>query len=101
MICAIASTFIFVQHVSSSSHSSGDTLSFAAFAAHPVELANDGVDASADEVSSRAALDIRTELSGLKLVLKSREYTPVERSNQLSRMMGELESKDHQLMLKD
>jgi hypothetical protein len=37
------------------------------------------------------------ELSGLKLVLASREYTLVERSNQLLRMMGELGSKDHEL----
>ena len=37
------------------------------------------------------------ELSGLKLVLASRDYTLIERLNQMSRMMGELESKDHQL----
>jgi hypothetical protein len=44
---------------------------------------------------------MRAKLSRLKLVLESCEYTLVERSNQLSRMMGELESKDHQLALKD
>jgi hypothetical protein len=39
------------------------------------------------------------ELSGLKLVLVSREYTLVECLNQLLKMIGELDSKDHQLAL--
>jgi hypothetical protein len=85
------------SHVSSSFDSSGDTSSSAGFAAYLVGPVDSG---SSGEVSSHAPQDMRAELSGLKLVLESYEYTLVERSNQLSRMMGELES-NHQLALKD
>jgi hypothetical protein len=51
------------------------------------------------EVTSPTPQDIRAELLGLKLVLASREHALVERSNQLSRLIGELDSKDHQLAL--
>jgi uncharacterized coiled-coil protein SlyX len=51
------------------------------------------------EVTSPFLQDIRTKLAGLKLVLASHEHTLVERSNQLSRLMGKLDSKDHHLAL--
>jgi hypothetical protein len=55
--------------------------------------------ADSDEVTSPTLQDIWAELSGLKLVLVSHKHTLVERSNQLSRLMGKLDSKDHQLAL--
>jgi hypothetical protein len=51
------------------------------------------------EVTSPSPQDIWAELSGLKLVLASHKHTLMERSNRLSRLMGELDSKDHQLAL--
>jgi uncharacterized protein (DUF3084 family) len=39
------------------------------------------------------------ELSRLKVALASHEHTLVERSNHLSRLAGEVDSKDHQLAL--
>ena len=90
-----------LSHVSLSFDNSRDTtLSFAS-AAHPIEPANDGVDGSLDEVSSRAPRDIWAEVTRPKLLLESREYTLVKISNQLLKMMDDLETKDHQLMLKD
>jgi chromosome segregation ATPase len=84
------------SHVSVSSHSFGDSSSSAGSIAPPAGTVDSE---SSDEVSSRAPQDIRAELSGLKLVLISHKYTLVERSNQLTRMTGELDSKDHQLAL--
>ena len=89
------------SRVSSSSDSSVDTSSSATSAAYPVEPINGGADVSSDEVSSHALQDIRAKIFWPKLVPKSRKYTLFERSNQLSRMMGELKSKDYQLALKD
>ncbi|KAB8500219.1 hypothetical protein FH972_025396 [Carpinus fangiana] len=84
------------SRVSRSSDSFGDSSSSAGSIA---PFSGPAYNGSSDEVNSRAPQDIRAELSGLKLVLASREYTLVERSNQLSRMMGELDLKDHQLAL--
>jgi hypothetical protein len=84
------------SRISRSSDSSGDSSSSSIMP--PAEPADSK---SSGEVNSRALLDIWTELSELKLVLASCEYTLVERSNQLSRVMGELDSKDHQLALEN
>jgi hypothetical protein len=50
-------------------------------------------------VTSLTPLDIRAELSKLKVALASHEHMFVERSNHLSRLVGEVDSKDHQLAL--
>jgi hypothetical protein len=71
----------------------GDSSSFVGSVASPIGPVDNG---SSGEVCSRALQDIRAKL---KLVLASRENTLVERLNQLSRMIGELDSKDHQLAL--
>ena len=84
------------SYVNHSSDSFGDFSSSASSAAPSMEPADCG---SSGEVKFRAPQDIQVELSGLKLVLASREYTLVERSNQLLRLMDELASKDHQLAL--
>jgi hypothetical protein len=84
------------SYVSCSSDSSGDFSSSAGSFA-PFSRSADSV--SSGEVTSPTPQDIWAELLGLKLVLVSREHILVERSNQLSRLMGELDSKDHQLAL--
>jgi hypothetical protein len=78
------------SRVSCSSDSSGDSSSFSI--TPPTGPTNSE---SSREVNSHAPQHIWAELSGLKLVLASREYTLVEHSNQLSQVMGELDSKDH------
>jgi predicted RNase H-like nuclease (RuvC/YqgF family) len=51
------------------------------------------------EVTSSTLQDIRVELSRLKVALASHEHMFVERLNHLSRLVGEVNSKDHQLAL--
>jgi hypothetical protein len=51
------------------------------------------------EVTSPTPQDIRVELSRLKVALVSHEHMLVERLNHLSRLVGEVDSKDHQLAL--
>jgi hypothetical protein len=84
------------SRVNLSSDNFGDSSSFVGSVASPIGPVDNG---SSGEVCSRALQDIRAKLSRLKLVLASRENTLVERLNQLSRMIGELDSKDHQLAL--
>lgn len=87
-----------LTRVSSSFDSFGDTLSSTASAARLVEPTDGG---SSDEVNSCASRDIRAELTEMRLVLESCEYTLAEQSNQLSKMMDDLKTKDHQLMIND
>lgn len=84
------------SHVSLSFDSSGESSSSIGSITPLVGSTDSG---SSGEVNFCTSQDIRAKLAGLKLVLASRKYTLIERSNQLSRMMGELESKDHQLAL--
>jgi hypothetical protein len=84
------------SHISRSSDSAGDSSSSTGSITPLSGPANSG---SSSEVTSPMLQDIWAELSSLKLVLASHEHTLVERSNQLSRLMGELDSKDHQLAL--
>jgi chromosome segregation ATPase len=51
------------------------------------------------EVTSLTPQDILAKLSRLKVALASHEHMLVERSNHLSRLVGEVDSKDHQLAL--
>jgi hypothetical protein len=86
------------SRISRSSDSSGDSSSSVGSIA-PLSEPTDNE--ASGEVTSPFPQDIRAKLSRLKLVLASHEYTLVERSNQLSRLMGELDSKDHQLALEN
>ena len=54
-----------------------------------------------DEFSSRVPCDTGVEVAGLWLLVEACERTLAERTNQLSKMMDDLEMKDHQLALKD
>jgi hypothetical protein len=51
------------------------------------------------EVTSPTPQDLWVELSRLRVALASHEHMLVERSNHLSRLVGEVDSKDHQLAL--
>jgi hypothetical protein len=84
------------SRISHSSDSSGDSSSSVGSIA-PLSGPTDNE--ASGEVTSPFSQDIQTELVGLKLVLASHEHTLVERSNQLSWLMGELDSKDHHLAL--
>jgi hypothetical protein len=76
----------------SSGDSSSSTGSFA-----PIPESND--EKASGEVTSPTPQNLRVELSRLKMALASHEHTLVERSNHLSRLVGEVDSKDHQLAL--
>ncbi|KAE1361156.1 hypothetical protein FH972_027354 [Carpinus fangiana] len=56
-------------------------------------------DEASGEVTSLTPQDVRVELSRLKVALASQEHLLVERSNHLSRLVGEVDSRDHQLAL--
>jgi hypothetical protein len=82
--------------ISRSSDSSGDSSSSAGSFA---PLPGPGDNEVSGEVTSPTSQDIWAELSRLKVALASHEHTLVERSNHLSRLVGEVDSKDHQLAL--
>ena len=83
------------SHIDSSFKSSGDTTSSAASVAYFVEYANVIVNLSSEEVNSCVPHDTRAEVTGLRLLLEAHEYTLVEHANQLSKMIDDLELKDH------
>jgi hypothetical protein len=84
------------SRISRSSDSSGDSSSSAGSFV-PLPGPNDNE--VSGEVTSPTPQDIRVELSRLKVALASHEHMFVERSNHLSRLVGEVNSKDHQLAL--
>jgi chromosome segregation ATPase len=84
------------SRISRSSDSSGDSSSSTGSFA-PISESND--EKASGEVTSPTPQDLRVELSRLKMTLASHEHTLVERSNHLSRLAGEVDSKDHQLAL--
>jgi hypothetical protein len=54
-----------------------------------------------DEFNSRVPCGTGAEVAGLWLLVEACERTLAECTSQLSKMMDDLEMKDHQLMLKD
>jgi hypothetical protein len=85
-----------VSRISRSSDSSGDSSSSTG-SFTPIPELND--EKASGDVTSPTPQDLRVELSRLKMALASHEHTLVERSNHLSRLVGEVDSKDHQLAL--
>jgi hypothetical protein len=79
----------------SSDSSGGSSSSNGSFM--PLPKPND--DEAFGEVTSPTPQDLWVELSRLKVALASHEHMLVERSNHLSRLVGEVDSKDHQLAL--
>jgi hypothetical protein len=84
------------SRISRSSDSSGDSSSSAGSFV-PLPGPNDNE--ASGEVTSPTPQDIRVELSRLRVALASHEHMLVERSNHMSRVVGEIDSKDHQLAL--
>jgi hypothetical protein len=84
------------SRISRSSDSSGDSSS-STWSFIPFPGPND--EKASGEVTSPTPQDLRVELSRLKVALASHEHMLVERSNHLSRLVGEVDSKDHQLAL--
>jgi hypothetical protein len=84
------------SRISRSSDNSGDSSSSTGSFV-PLPKLND--DDASGEVTSPTPEDLRVELSRLRVALASHEHMLMERSNHLSRLVGEIDSKDHQLAL--
>jgi hypothetical protein len=84
------------SRISCSSDSSGDSSSLTGSFV-PLPKLND--DEASGEVTSPTPQDLQVELSRLRVALVSHKHMLVERSNHLSRLVGDIDSKDHQLAL--
>jgi hypothetical protein len=85
----------------SSSESFGETESSPASAVCPTGEVGGTASLPLDEFSSRIPCGTSVEVAGFRLLVKACGRTLTERTNQLSKMMDDLEVKDHQLALKD
>ena len=85
----------------SSSKSLRETESSTAFSICPTGEASGASSLPLDEFSSCVPCSTGAEVIGQRLLVEACERTRSECTNQLSKMMDDLEMKDHQLMLKD
>ena len=83
----------------SSFESFGETESSAASSVCPTGEVGDATGLPSDEFSSRVPCGTGAEVARLQLLVEAYERTLAKRTNQLSKMMDDLEFEDHKLVL--